>query len=116
MFLGDAGSVFTGSTFDENGGQGTEDECLDAAAEPVEIQARKGRDADLEQLDLAQEAGQPAKDDMAQACQRPVQQCGNDSTGQDVAKVTERHADGGRDLRQHIDGCHDEDRVQQALR
>ena len=29
--------------------------------------------------------------------------------------MTERHADGGRDLRQHIDGCHDEDRVQQAL-
>ena len=57
MFLGDAGSVFTGSTFDENGGQGTEDECLDAAAEPVEIQTRKGRDTDLEQLDLAQEPG-----------------------------------------------------------
>ena len=81
----------------------------------IRDRARKGRDADLEQLDLAQEAGQPAEDDMAQACQRPVQQCGNDSTGQDIAKVTERHADGGRDLRQHIDGCHDEDRVQQAL-
>ena len=92
------GLVLTGSTFDENGGQGTEDECLDAAAEPVEIQARKGRDADLEQLDLAQEAGQPAEYDMAQACQRPVQQGGDDCAGQDVAKVTERHADRGRDL------------------
>ena len=69
MFLGDAGSVFTGSTFDENGGQGAEDECLDAAAEPVEIQARKGRDADLEQLDLAQEAGQPAEYDMLASAQ-----------------------------------------------
>ena len=70
MFLGDAGSVFTGSTFDENGGQGTEDERLNAAAEPVEIQAREGRDADLEQLKLAQESGQPAKNDVAQARQR----------------------------------------------
>ena len=104
MFLGDAGSVFTGSTFDENGGQGTEDERLDAAAEPVEIQAREGRDADLEQLQLAQEARQPAEHDMAQACQRPIQQGGNDRTGQDIAEVTERHADGGGDLRQHIDG------------
>ena len=34
---------------------------------------------------------------------------------QDIAKVTERHTDGGGNLRQHIDGCHDEDRVQQAL-
>ena len=53
--------VLTSSTFDEDGGQSTEDERLNAAAEPVEIQARKGRDADLEQLDLAQHAGQPAK-------------------------------------------------------
>lgn len=95
--LGDAGAgglLLTGSTFDEDGGQSTEDERLNAAAEPVEIQARKGRDADLEQLELAQEAGQPAEHDMAQACQRPVQQGGNDRTGQDIAKVTERHADG----------------------
>ena len=70
--------VLTGSTFDEDCGQGTEDERLNAAAEPVEIQTGKGRDADLEQLELAQEAGQPAKNDVAQACQRPVQQCGND--------------------------------------
>ena len=61
--------LLTGSTFDEDCGQGTEDERLDAAAEPVEIQAGKGRDADLEQLDLTQEARQPAKDDVAQACQ-----------------------------------------------
>ena len=107
--------LLTGSTFDEDGGQGTEDERLDAAAEPVEIQARKGRDADLEQLDVAQNARQPAKDDMAQTGQRPVQQCGDDRTGQDVAKVTERHADGGGYLRQHIDGCHDEDGVQKAF-
>ena len=56
MFLGDAGAgglLLTGSTFDEDGGQGTEDERLNAAAEPVEIQAREGRDADLEQLELA---------------------------------------------------------------
>ena len=66
--------VLTGSTFDEDCGQGTEDERLNAAAEPVEIQARKGRDADLEQLELAQEARQPAKNDVAQARQRPVQQ------------------------------------------
>ena len=46
--------VLTGSTFDEDCGQGTEDERLNAAAEPVEIQAGKGRDADLEQLDLTQ--------------------------------------------------------------
>ena len=46
--------LLAGSTFDENCGQGTENERLDAAAEPVEIQAGKGRDADLEQLDLAQ--------------------------------------------------------------
>lgn len=62
--LGDAGAgglLLTGSTFDEDGGQGTEDERLNAAAEPVEIQAREGRDADLEQLELAQESGQPAK-------------------------------------------------------
>ena len=99
--MGDAGAgglLLTGSTFDENGGQGTEDERLNAAAEPVEIQTGKGRDADLEQLDLTQEARQPAKDDMAQACQCPVQQCGDDRTGQDVAEVTERHADRGRDL------------------
>ena len=61
--------VLTGSTFDEDCGQGTEDERLNAAAEPVEIQAGKGRDANLEQLDLTQEARQPAKDDVAQACQ-----------------------------------------------
>ena len=54
------GLLLTGSTFDEDGGQGTEDERLNAAAEPVEIEAREGRDADLEQLELAQEAGQPA--------------------------------------------------------
>ncbi len=53
--------LLTGSTFDEDGGQGTEDERLDAAAEPVEIQARKGRDADLEQLDLAQNPGSQPK-------------------------------------------------------
>ena len=55
------GSVLTGSTLDENGGQGTENERLNAAAEPVEIQARKGRDADLEQLDLAQGTGSQPK-------------------------------------------------------
>ena len=92
------GLILTGSTFDEDCGQGTEDERLNAAAEPVEIQTGKGRDADLEQLDLTQEARQPAKDDVAQACQCPVQQCGDDRTGQDVAEVTERHADRGRDL------------------
>ena len=75
-----------------------ENERLDAAAEPVEIQAGKGRDADLEQLDLAKHPRQPAKEHMAQACQGPVQQCGDDRTGQDVAEVTERHADRGRDL------------------
>ena len=107
--------LFAGSTFDEDCGQGTENERLDAAAEPVEIQARKGRNADLEQLDLAQGTRQPAENDVAQACQRPVQQCGDDRTGQDVAKVTERHADRGGHLRQHIDGCHDEDGVQQTL-
>ena len=48
--------LLAGSTFDEDCGQGTEDERLDAAAEPVEIQAGKGRDTDLEQLDLAQAA------------------------------------------------------------
>ena len=53
--------LFAGSTFDEDCGQGTENERLDAAAEPVEIQAGKGRDGDLEQLDLAQHPGQPAK-------------------------------------------------------
>ena len=96
--LGDAGAgglLLTGSTFDENCGQGTEDERLNAAAEPVEIQAREGRDADLEQLELAQEAGQPAKNDVAQARQRPVQQGGDNGTGQDVAEVTEGHADRG---------------------
>ncbi len=60
------GLILTGSTFDEDCGQGTEDERLNAAAEPVEIQAGKGRDADLEQLNLTQEARQPAKDDVAQ--------------------------------------------------
>ena len=54
--------LLAGSTFDENSGQGTENERLDAAAEPVEIQAGEGRDADLEQLDLAQHPGQPAKE------------------------------------------------------
>ena len=29
--------------------------------------------------------------------------------------MTERHADRGRDLRQHIDGCHDKDRIEQTL-
>ena len=53
--------VLTGSTFDEDGGQGTEDERLNAAAEPVEIQAGEGRDADLEQLDLTQEPGSQPK-------------------------------------------------------
>ena len=89
--MGDAGAgglLLTGSTFDEDGGQGTEDERLNAAAEPVEIQARKGRDADLEQLELVQESGQPAKNDVAQARQRPVQQGGDNGTGQDVAEVT----------------------------
>ena len=62
--------LFAGSTFDEDSGQGTENERLDAAAEPVEIQTRKGRDTDLEQLDLAQGTGQPAENDVAQACQR----------------------------------------------
>ena len=109
------GLVLTGSTFDENCGQGTEDERLNTAAEPVEIQAREGRDADLEQLDLAQGTRQPAENDVAQACQRPVQQCGDDRTGQDIAKVTERHTDGGGNLRQHIDGCHDEDGVQKTF-
>ena len=46
------GLILTGSTFDEDCGKGTEDERLNAAAEPVEIQTGKGRDADLEQLDL----------------------------------------------------------------
>ena len=81
VFGGDAGAgglLLTGSTFDEDGGQGTEDERLNAAAEPVEIQAREGRDADLEQLDLAQGTRQPAENDVAQACQCPVQQCGDD--------------------------------------
>ena len=80
------GLILTGSTFDEDCGQGTEDERLNAAAEPVEIQAGKGRDADLEQLDLTQEARQPAKDDVAQACQCPVQQCGDDRTDRMLPK------------------------------
>ena len=36
-------------------------------------------------------------------------------TGQDIAEVTEGHADRGGHLRQHIDGRHQEDGVQQAL-
>ena len=41
---------------DEHHRQHAEDECLHKAAEPVEIQAGEGRDADLEQLDLARKA------------------------------------------------------------
>ena len=89
--------------------------CGSLVVSRICIKAGEGRDADLEQLDLAKHPRQPAKEHMAQACQRPVQQCGDDRTGQDVAKVTERHADRGGHLRQHIDGCHDEDGVQQTL-
>ena len=68
LFLRGAGAgdlVLASGAFDEDGGQSAENKCLDAAAEPVKVQARKGRDTDLEQLQLAQHAGQPAKDDVA---------------------------------------------------
>ena len=36
-----SGRSVTGSLFDEESGKGTEDKCLDAAAEPVEVQGVK---------------------------------------------------------------------------
>ena len=38
--------LVAGSLFDEESGQGTEDKCLDAATEPVEVEAGDGGDAD----------------------------------------------------------------------
>ena len=49
---------------------------------------------------------------MAQAGQGPVQQGGDDGTGQDVAEVTAGHADGGGQLRDDVDGRHQEDGVE----
>ncbi len=63
LFLGVPGGdlVLASGAFDEDGGQSAENKCLDAAAEPVKVQARKGRDTDLEQLQLAQHAGSQPK-------------------------------------------------------
>src|SRR5699024_9337704 len=72
----------------------------------------KGRDADLEQLQLAEDARQGAEHHMAQAGQCPVQQGGDNCAGQDVAEVTAGHADGGGQLRDDVDGGHQEDGVQ----
>ena len=51
------------SLFDEDGGKGAEDECLDAAGEPVEVEAGNG----------GQDHGQPGElgEDTAEAGQQP---------------------------------------------
>ena len=48
--------------FDEEGGQRTEDKCLDAAAEPVEVQAGDGRDTDSQPGVLCAQIGDNGQD------------------------------------------------------
>ena len=44
------------SLFDEDGGKGAEDECLDAAGEPVEVEAGNGGQAHGQPGELGEDA------------------------------------------------------------